>query len=109
MVEALPNLLRLKVVDENQRLGCVNRDYNALERSSMNMKKIFNYYLQTGNRLLKYKRGYDLKKSSNPKMDNLLSCQIDECSSIECNYTNQTKSKFKIKNETQKRTSNVKS
>ena len=84
---------------ENQRLGCVNRDYNAC----MNMKKIFNYYLQTNDRPLKYRRGYDLKKSSNPQMDNLLSSQIDECSVNECNYTNQIISKMKTKNETQKR------
>ena len=51
---------------ENNRYGCINRDWNAVR----NMKKITDYWLQYGKRLIKYRRNYDLKtgklKGSNP-------------------------------------------
>ena len=37
---------------ENNRLGCINRDKN----STFNMKKIFDHYLKTGQRLQNYQR-----------------------------------------------------
>jgi hypothetical protein len=40
---------------------CINRDENALN----NMIKIVNHYLDKKDRLLKYKRYYDLEKKSN--------------------------------------------
>ena len=46
---------------ESNRLGCINRDRNAC----LNMKKIFQYFIQTGERPLKYRRGYDLEKEAN--------------------------------------------
>lgn len=47
---------------ENNRLGCINRDYNAC----MNIKKIFQHYIKTGERLLKYRRGYTLDDEQSP-------------------------------------------
>jgi hypothetical protein len=41
---------------ENQRMGCINRDKNAVQ----NMKKIVKHYLKKGERLMKYSRSYKL-------------------------------------------------
>ena len=60
---------------ENNRVGCINRDYNAC----MNIKKIFNHYMKTGERPLRYRRGYDLKKEANPSSKE---CQMATCSII---------------------------
>jgi hypothetical protein len=43
---------------ENGRLGCINRDFNAC----LNMKKIYFHQMETGERPLRYQRGYDLNK-----------------------------------------------
>ncbi len=51
---------------ENNRLGCINRDYNACQ----NIRKIFHHYMKTGERPLRYRRGYDLEKETNlPEME----------------------------------------
>ena len=51
---------------ENNRCGCINRDWNAVR----NMRKITDYWLQYGERPIKFRRNYDLKtgklKDSNP-------------------------------------------
>lgn len=60
---------------ENNRLGCINRDYNAC----MNIKKIFNHYMKTGERPLRYRRGYELEKEANPSSKE---CQMATCSII---------------------------
>ena len=44
---------------ENKRTGCINRDRNWCK----NMKKIFNHYIKTGERLERYRRGYKLEDS----------------------------------------------
>jgi len=46
---------------KNNRLGCINRDYNAC----LNMKKIFKYYMKNNKRPIKYQRGYNIKKETN--------------------------------------------
>ncbi len=38
---------------ENRRLGCINRDKN----SCLNIKKLFNFYIDTGEVPYKYRRG----------------------------------------------------
>ena len=43
---------------ENGQIGCINRDENAVN----NMIKIVNHYLVKKERLLKYRRDYDLEK-----------------------------------------------
>ena len=49
-------------------MGCINRDSNAVN----NMIKIVKYFIQTGKRLLKFRRDYDLEthklKGDNPKI-----------------------------------------
>ena len=42
---------------ENNRKGCINRDYNGC----LNMRKIFRYFLKTGERPEKYCRKFKLK------------------------------------------------
>jgi hypothetical protein len=39
---------------ENNRLGCINRDRNSCK----NIKKLFDFYMETDNRPDRYKRGY---------------------------------------------------
>ena len=41
---------------KNKRLGCINRDRNAC----FNMRKLFQFYLETGGRPERYTRDYDL-------------------------------------------------
>ena len=60
---------------ENNRKGCINRDYNGC----LNMKKIFNHYMKTNERPLKYCRGYDLIKDTN-----LSSCKTKKCQVVSC-------------------------
>ena len=43
---------------ENGQMGCINRDENAVN----NMIKIVNHYLEKKERLLKYRRDYDIEK-----------------------------------------------
>ncbi len=43
---------------ENGQIGCINRDENAVN----NMIKIVNHYLEKKERLLKYRRDYDIEK-----------------------------------------------
>ena len=55
---------------ENNRIGCINRDSNAVN----NMIKIVKYFLETGKRLLRFRRDYDLEtkqiiKDGNPQKD----------------------------------------
>ena len=42
---------------KQNEMGCINRDSNAVN----NMIKIVKYFIQTGDRLLKFRRDYDLK------------------------------------------------
>jgi len=41
---------------ENKRLGCINRDWNAVN----NMLKIVTSFIKDGSRPLRFTRGYDL-------------------------------------------------
>ena len=41
---------------ENNRLGCINRDRNSCK----NIKKLFDYYIETGSRPIRYQRGIDI-------------------------------------------------
>lgn len=43
---------------ENSRLGCINRDNNAVN----NIKKLFTYYIDEDDRPLRYRRGYKLEE-----------------------------------------------
>ena len=52
---------------ENERRGCINRDYNGC----LNIRKIFNEYLSTGKRPEKYCRGYK-EAQQNDLTSNLL-------------------------------------
>jgi hypothetical protein len=47
---------------ENNRKGCFNRDKNGCK----NIQKVFNYYMETGERPEKYKREYKDNKSLQP-------------------------------------------
>lgn len=52
---------------ENKRIGCINRDNNAVN----NMVKLVKYFLETKGRLLRFRRDYDIKtnqiiKDGNP-------------------------------------------
>ena len=62
---------------ENQRYGCINRDKNAC----LNIKKIVNYYINTGSRPLRYSRNYDLKKEGNLPQEINQECQMSSRSS----------------------------
>ena len=42
---------------ENKRKGCINRDKNGCK----NIQKVFNHYIETGERPEKYKRDYKFK------------------------------------------------
>jgi hypothetical protein len=61
---------------ENNRLGCINRDYNAC----MNIKKLFEHYVQTGDRPLRYQRGYEIEKRDQPSTTGrqMVSCSINQ-------------------------------
>jgi hypothetical protein len=55
---------------ENNRMGCINRDSNAVN----NMVKLVKYFLETGKRILRFCRDYDLEtktiiKDGNPQKD----------------------------------------
>ena len=45
---------------ENHGTGCINRDNNAV----LNMRKLTHYFLEHGDRPLRYRRGYDLTTNS---------------------------------------------
>lgn len=47
---------------ENSRRGCINRDYNVC----INMRKLFHSYMKDGTRPLRYQKGFELKKDTNP-------------------------------------------
>jgi hypothetical protein len=49
---------------ENNRKGCINRDKNGCK----NIQKVFNCYMETGERLEKYRREYNANKSPQPPM-----------------------------------------
>ena len=42
---------------ENKRMGCINRDKNGCK----NIQKVFNSYIQTGERPERYRREYKLQ------------------------------------------------
>ena len=50
---------------ENNGRGCINRDYNGC----LNMKKIFNSFIQDRIRPNRYCRGYDLIKNTNTSLE----------------------------------------
>lgn len=56
VIRKLHSVLTYKM--ENRQIGCINRDENAVN----NMIKIVNHYLDKKERLLKYRRDYDLEK-----------------------------------------------
>jgi len=56
VIRKLHSVLTYKM--ENGQIGCIKRDENAVN----NMIKIVNHYLDKKERLLKYKRDYDLEK-----------------------------------------------
>jgi hypothetical protein len=47
---------------ENNRKGCINRDKNGCK----NIQKVFNSYMETGERPEKYRREYKNDKSLQP-------------------------------------------
>jgi len=47
---------------ENERLGCINRDRNAVK----NMRKIVSQFFKTGDRPQRYCRGYELPETKKP-------------------------------------------
>ena len=70
---------------ENKRIGCINRDNNAVN----NMVKIVKYFLETGKRLLRFRRDYDLKtkqiiKDGNPQKD--VGHNNTSSSSVKCRH-----------------------
>jgi hypothetical protein len=56
VIRKLHSVLTYKM--EKGQIGCINRDENAVN----NMIKIVNHYLEKKERLLKYRRDYDLEK-----------------------------------------------
>jgi hypothetical protein len=56
VIRKLHSVLTYKM--ENGQIGCINRDENAVN----NMIKIVNHYLDKKERLLKYRRDYDLER-----------------------------------------------
>ena len=69
---------------ENNRMGCINRDSNAVN----NMVKLVKYFLKTGKRILRFCRDYDLKtttiKDDNPQKD--VGQQKSSSSSVKCHH-----------------------
>jgi hypothetical protein len=69
---------------ENNRMGCINRDNNAVN----NMVKIVKYFLETGKRLLQFRRDYDLEtktiKDDNPQKD--VGHKKISSSSVKCHH-----------------------
>ena len=63
-VREIHSILTYKM--ENNRKGCMNRDLNGC----LNIRKIFKYYLDTGERPLKYCRTYNEQKDTNPSIEN---------------------------------------
>ena len=62
-IRKLHSVLTFKM--ENNRKGCINRDYNGC----LNIRKLFNCYINNENRPLQYCRGYNLEKNTNPSLD----------------------------------------
>ena len=62
-IRKLHSVLTFKM--ENNRKGCINRDYNGC----LNIRKLFNCYINNENRPLQYSRGYNLEKNTNPSLD----------------------------------------
>jgi hypothetical protein len=70
---------------ENKRSGCINRDNNAVN----NMVKLVKYFLETGKRLLRFRRNYDLEtkqiiKDGNPQKD--VGQTKSSSSSVKCHH-----------------------
>ena len=70
---------------ENNRMGCIYRDNNAVN----NMVKIVKYFLETGKRLLRFRRDYDLEtkqiiKDGNPQKD--VGHNKTSSSSVKCRH-----------------------
>ena len=70
---------------ENNRIGCINRDNNAVN----NMVKIVKYFLETGKRLLRFRRDYDLETQQIIKDGNPHKKMLDtknSSSSVKCRH-----------------------
>ena len=69
---------------KNNRMGCINRDSNAVN----NMIKLVKYFLETGKRILRFRRDYDLKtktiKDDNPQKD--VGQQKSSSWSVKCHH-----------------------
>jgi hypothetical protein len=69
---------------ENNRMGCINRDSNAVN----NMVKLVKYFLETGKRILRFCRDYDLEtktiKDGNPQKD--VGQQKSSSKSVKCHH-----------------------
>ena len=70
---------------ENKRMGCINRDSNAVN----NMVKLVKYFLETGKRILRFRRDYDLettqiRKDDNPQKD--VGQQKSSSKSVKCHH-----------------------
>ena len=53
-IEKFKEYIKEKFKMENKRKGCINRDKNGCK----NIQKVFNHYIETGQRPEKYKRDY---------------------------------------------------
>jgi hypothetical protein len=83
---------------ENKRIGCINRDNNAVN----NMVKIVKYFLETGKRILRFRRDYDLEtkqiiKDGNPQKD--VGHKKISSSSVKCRHAHKgaIRDKFLLK------------
>lgn len=80
---------------ESNRLGCINRDNNAVE----NMKKIVRSYLKDKKRPEKYCRNYVIEKSMTTTDSREMSYRSCEKESIGCAQKKETKDRTKNKKE----------
>ena len=51
---------------KNNRKGCINRDKNGCK----NIQKVFNSYMETGERPEKYRREYQIPNNKSPRTAN---------------------------------------
>lgn len=57
---------------ENKRIGCINRDINAVK----NIKKLADYWFVSKSRPKRFSRNYKLENDCNPVKDNVKCSQV---------------------------------